>query len=522
MAQFTGEGVYSSISGRRVGLGSKAPAEACSELCGIDYNIVFKACRSALGSGTETIALLLKNYGISSSDAPPMRFSEVVELAENFRALKKKADKVELLKQQMQQLPPQSIRFMIRIFSQYSLRIGFELRSVLQAIALAAEQPLQEVRKAHQLSGSLAKTTEMAFENRLQEVRFRPFHPMAFMLASPTSIEEAPTEGYIYEEKFDGMRAQLHANGQQIQLYSRDLNEITSSFPEIAQEFSKKQLPATVLDGEIVVYKQDCIQPFRFLQQRMGVKKPSKKLLEEYPVRFIAYDLLIGQQREWFDEPLIRRREALEEICIAHQIAVAKQFSYGGRDALKQAFRQALENGNEGLMLKDIESWYEYGQRKKQWLKLKEPVGNLDTVLLYAHAGSGKRGGLYSDFTLGIRVADDERYSEDYIPIGKAYGGYTDSELKDLNKRIKKLVLQRFGPTLSLKPSIVIELEFEQIMQNKRTKAGYTLRLPRFKAIRWDKKPEDCNTLKDVEELYQAHDGFRQASENSSDSFSLN
>lgn len=154
-------------------------------------------------------------------------------------------------------------------------------------------------------------------------------------------------------------------------------------------------------------------------------------------------------------------------------------------------------------MLKKKESTYEYGQRRKSWLKVKKPGGTLDTVLMYAHAGSGKRGGYYSDFTLGISVKEDERYEEEFIPIGKAYGGYTDEEMKELNERVKDLTVEKYGPTLGLIPEIVVELEFDDIQVNKRTKANYTLRLPRFKAIRWDLSPGDVDTLKDVERMYQ-------------------
>jgi DNA ligase-1 len=124
-------------------------------------------------------------------------------------------------------------------------------------------------------------------------------------------------------------------------------------------------------------------------------------------------------------------------------------------------------------------------------------------VMLYAHAGSGKRGGMYSDFTLGISVRDDERYEEEFIPIGKAYGGYTDEELYQLNDKISDLQVARYGPTLALKPSLMVEIEFDDIQVNNRTKAGYTLRLPRFRAIRWDLSPNDTDTLKDVEALYK-------------------
>ena len=130
-------------------------------------------------------------------------------------------------------------------------------------------------------------------------------------------------------------------------------------------------------------------------------------------------------------------------------------------------------------------------------------MGQYDKNQQHRRPESGKRGGKYSDFTLGISVKDDERYEEEFIPIGKAYGGYSDEELDMLNKRIKEITVERYGPTLGLLPDIVIELEFDDIQENKRTKANYTLRLPRFKAIRWDLSPSDVDTLSDVERMYQ-------------------
>lgn len=526
MAQFVGEGVFPSTSTKKASIGPKLAAECCSKICDIDYEIVFKACKQATGSGSEAIALLLSNFtSLDTSSKLMPSLKDVVKMAEQFSLLKKKVEKEALLIKWMQQLAPISVRYLIRIFSQHSLRIGFELRSVLQAIATATKANIADVRYAHLVSGSLAKTVSLAFEGRLDEAQFQPFHPMAFMLASPTTIadfQEGKGNVYVVEEKLDGMRAQIHISNTKVAIYSRDMNDISTSFPELLSYYGEKMLPTTVLDGEIVVFKNQSIQPFRFLQQRMGVKKPSKKLLSEYPVHFIAYDMLYAAQESCFEKPLNERRSLLENFCAKHGISITKQQELvlnkedeiSQKKALSKLFSSAIEHGNEGLMLKAKHSVYEYGQRKKSWLKVKEPVGNLDTVIMYAHAGSGKRGGLYSDFTLGISVKDDDRFTEDVIPIGKAYGGFTDAELKRLNIEIKKRALQRFGPTLSVKTEIVIELEFEQIMRNQRTKAGYTLRLPRFKAIRWDKDVSEINTLEDVEQMYSSDDGLRTRENN--------
>lgn len=508
-AQFVGEGVFPAKSGQRVGLGSKTVAMCVCKALDIDYEQVFKPCKTATGSSTETIALLLEHIRPVRGSWQHIGLAQLVSWAQQLQSRRQKTQKEALLDEIIDQLPPLSVRYMLRIFSQYSLRIGFEQRSVLQAIALASGSDIEAVRHAQLVGGSLTQTTRLALEGRLEEARFSPFHAMSFMLAASEKLNDAPLKGYIAEQKFDGMRAQMHLQGTTVQLFTRDLNEVSSSFPDLVQHMAAKSAETMVLDGEIVVFKENSIQPFRFLQQRMGVKKPRKKLIEDYPVRFIAYDVLYANQQECFEQPFKERRQLLEQLASNYGLLLSRQYPYGSQEELQHLFDQALAQRNEGLMLKQLDSAYAYGQRKKAWLKIKAEPETLDTVILYAHSGSGKRGGLYSDFTLGIKVEDDERYDEDFIPIGKAYGGYTDNELKKLNQQFKKIGLQRFGPTLSLQPHIVVELAFEQIMLNKRTKAGYTLRLPRFKRIRWDKSPADCNTLADVEALYKGDDGLQ-------------
>lgn len=505
-AQFLGEGAFSSISGKRASVGSRTYSTCAAEFCEIDYEKVFKPCKNALGSSSEAIEKLMHNIETAKQKRNPAQLSleKIEEIYQELYRVSGRAEKQKILREAWTQMTPVEIKYFIRIMTQGSLRIGFETRSVVSAITQAFGKKLDDVRYAHMITGSVGRTAVLCKNDNLDEASFELFHPLSFMLASPIENRAVDDlDGYIAEEKFDGMRAQTHISGQQVEIYSRDLNDITHSFPEIVQFFIKRDLPELVLDGEICVYKDSEILPFQLLQKRMGRKEPSQKVMKKYPVLFIAYDILFHDNRPLFDQPLSERRELLEELTEKHDLPVTNQFEVEDHDHVDKLFERALAHGNEGLMLKKKNSTYEYGQRRKSWLKVKKPGGTLDTVIMYAHAGSGKRGGYYSDFTLGIRVAEDERYEEEFIPIGKAYGGYTDEEMKRLNDRIKDLTVEKYGPTLGLIPEIVVELEFDDIQVNKRTKANYTLRLPRFKAIRWDLSPKDVDTLKDVERLYQ-------------------
>ena len=505
-AQFLGEGAFSSISGKRATVGSRTYSTCAAEFCDIDYEKVFKPCKTALGSASEAIEKLMHNITAARNkrDPAPLSLRYIESLYENIYSVSSRAEKQQILRNAWKQMTPVEIKFFIRIMTRGSLRIGFETKSVVSALAKAFDKSVETVRYAHMITGSVGKTAVLCKNDTLNEATFKLFHPLSFMLASPIESRAVESlDGYIAEEKFDGMRAQAHISGQQVELYSRDLNDITHSFPDIVQFFVKKDLPDVVLDGEICVFKDDEILPFQLLQKRMGRKKPGKKIIEKYPVLFISYDLLYYDDHPIFEKKLEERRELLTALSQTHNLPVTNQFEVKDHDHLDELFDRALAHGNEGLMLKKANSTYEYGQRRKSWLKVKKPGGTLDTVMMYAHAGSGKRGGYYSDFTLGIRVAEDERYEEEFIPIGKAYGGYTDDEMKRLNERIKDLTVEKYGPTLGLIPDIVVELEFDDIQENKRTKANYSLRLPRFKAIRWDLNHDDANTLKDVERMYQ-------------------
>jgi DNA ligase-1 len=523
-ARFTGEGAFEDVSGKRASVGSRTSGLAAAKFCDIDYDLVFKPCRTATGSSSETIARLMENIpeAIEKRSPASLTLSEVSELFEELYISSSRADKERILWNAWEKMTPVEIKYFIRMLGQGSLRIGFETRSVVASIAKAFECDREEVRYTHMITGSLGRTALLARDGRLDEATFRLFHPLSFMLASP--IESRSVENlskYVAEEKFDGMRAQVHANEKTIKIYSRDLNDITGSFPDVVDFFLERDLEPAVFDGEICVFKDDTILPFQMLQKRMGIKKPGKKILAEYPVLFIAYDLLYKNKQPTFELPLSERRELLSEMANRYRLPVSNQFEISDNDDVEELFQRALNHGNEGLMLKKKKSTYEYGQRRKSWLKVKKPGGSFDTVIMYAHAGSGKRGGTYSDFTLGISVKEDERYEEEFIPIGKAYGGYTDEELKKMNRKVKELTVERYGPTLGLLPELVVEIEFDDIQVNKRTKAGYTLRLPRFKSIRWDLGPSDVNTLQDVERLYREKLENEPLSQNENPSFSF-
>lgn len=514
--RFVSEGAFDPSSGLTGRLGARSQGLWVSEYCGIDYEKVFKPCRTATGSGSETIQLLLTNMPQSiekkhhGDTRGPWTLHDMDTSFGLMARAKKSENKREIFDQWLEILSPLEMKMALRMLGGGSLRIGFEARSLLQTLAMASGSSLEPIRYAHMVLGSVSETARFVFEDRLDEASFSMFRPIAFMLASPAESLDAITWTNVrLEEKLDGIRCQAHASAERVELFSRDLNLLSHTFPDIVTELERAQSTldsSFVLDGEILAFDvaSQTILPFLDLQKRLGVKKPSATLMKDVPVLFVAYDLLVLDEEEAFSQSLKQRRSQLIALCEKASIAYSRQFEVATTQQCQDAFNQALGHGNEGIMIKQVDSPYAFGQRSNHWQKLKEPEGTLDTIIMYAHAGSGKRGGTYSDFTLGVSVANDDRFTESFIPIGKAYGGYTNAELRRLNQELKQLVVEKFGPTLSLRPGLVVELEFDSIQVNKRTKAGFTLRFPRFRSIRWDLGPDDVDTLQDVERLAQA------------------
>ncbi len=500
------EGAFAQASGRRVALGSATIGRFAAHFCEIDYDAVFRPCRAATGSGSETIEKLLANL-----DAARAKMSgRVLSLADVhavFGALyraRHREEKEAILASTWSRMTPLEVRCFLHILGKGSLRIGFDEGDVLAALALAFEADPGAIRRAHMRTGSVGRTAVLAQQQALDDARFRLFRPVALMLASPLyDRRNVEACAYLAEEMFDGMRCQVHAQHERVVLFSRDGKDVSPVFPEVVEGLARCRLDGVVLDGQLVVFERDAIQSSQRLQQRMGVPKPTREVCAAHPVCFVAYDLMAHHATPAVDLPLEQRRAFLEALALRHGFPVAVQFDLAAWTDVDALVDHAIAHGNAGVMLKRRGSLYDHGQRGNAWLTVKRPLGTLDTVILYAHADPGARAELYNDFTLGIRVDDDERFDETFIPISRAAAGCSNDELSRLTQALRPLIRERYGATLALKPQIVVTLEFDDVQINRRTKANFALGLPRFKAVRWDRAPNDIDTLKMVEALYR-------------------
>jgi DNA ligase 1 len=401
-------------------------------------------------------------------------------------------------------------RFIGRISSRET-RIGLREGLLEEAIAAAFDAPVDDVRRAHMLTGEIGETAILAQAGRLGEASLHVGRPVRFMLASPVAdstevIRRVGEEAWI-EDKYDGIRAQLHLlRDGSPRLFSRDLNDVTRSFPEIADAAAVlvDDAPA-VIDGELVPWRSGSVLDFASLQTRLGRVRPSRELLEEVPVVMVAFDLLHHAGTDLLETPLAERRAALgglglpdrtgERILLSH-LATARS-----AEEVDRHFDDARQRHNEGLMVKDPGSTYQPGRRGLGWLKLKKALATLDCVVVGVERGHGKRRAVLSDYTFAVRETDapDARL----LTIGKAYTGLTDAEIAEMTARFRAITLQDFGRYRTVVPEVVVEIAFDRIMRSGRHRSGFAMRFPRIVRIRDDKTPSEIDTLATVEALFR-------------------
>jgi DNA ligase-1 len=480
------------------------------------------------------------DLGAVAGEVLPERLGQglgVLEVETTFRQIataRGPAAKATIVRDLISRATPLEAKYIIKIITG-DLRIGLKESLVEEAIARAYVATPIEVQRANMLLGDIGETVRLASEGRLAAAAMRLFHPLGFMLASPI---ESPEEGLSYfaeaavEDKYDGIRAQAHVANGEVKFFSRTRDEITESFPELPDALA--ELPQTaILDGEIVAwdYQAQRARPFSVLQQRLGRKKVSDRMLQEVPVAFLVFDLLYAGGELVMDRPLRERAKILDELLMENNRSRSEKtgrsrnavkpgsqgkLSFGDEEApaaahiirapvfrassaaeLEELFAAAQERGNEGLMIKDLNSPYTPGRRGKSWLKMKRELATLDVVVTAVEYGHGKRVRVLSDYTFAVWDASKDRL----VNIGKAYSGLTDAEIAEMTQWFLDHTLEDQGFRLVVEPKIVLEVAFNNLMKSDRHESGYALRFPRIVRLRPDKSPEEADTIERVRQL---------------------
>lgn len=494
--------------------------------------------------------------------------------------------KIRLLLDLLSRTTPAEAKYLIKLATG-DMRTGVKQSLVEEAIAEAwpqeggpgvdvvrVETPnattaaAQAVRRASMLLGSLPEVVALAAAGQLTDARMKLFHPVGFMLASPVqsveeaifrfteevaeedrpfssrsepeqsvhglmpSSENAPLRAAQLEDKFDGIRAQLHIESSQggksrVALYSRNRDDLSEAFPELVESFSSIRESA-ILDGEILAWNPATERALSFsaLQQRLGRKRVTAEMRRNIPVLFVVFDLLYGNGELLLEQPLYERRRHLEDFGRRWSAATAILKSAGQStlfeepkaafprlilatatrlqtaEQLDRSYVAARDRGNEGVMIKSLASTYQPGRRGLTWLKLKRELATLDVVITGVEYGNGRRAHVLSDYTFAIRDPDDS--DAPLKNVGKAYSGLTDPEIAENTAYFKAHTIEDYGHFRTVEPTIVLEVAFNNVMRSSRHASGFALRFPRIIRIRTDKPVSEIDTLKRVEEIYNS------------------
>jgi DNA ligase-1 len=381
---------------------------------------------------------------------------------------------------------------------------------VFDAIARAFDADPASVRRGAMAAGDVGAVALAAKHGTLAELCVEYGAPIGFMLATPVAYGEVYKElagaAWHFEDKYDGIRAQAHRRNDTVRIFSRRLNDVTASYPEVAQALASLRADA-ILDGEIVAMRDGRVQPFRLLQARLQRKSIDEELRRDVPIAYVIFDVLALGDELLLDEPLVTRRERLADLFTPSEHLLYAPFEAEDDVAaadVNARFEAARARGNEGLMLKRADAPYVPGRRGKWWLKLKRELSTLDVVVVAVEWGHGKRARVLSDYTFAVRGDDGALQA-----IGKAYSGLTDAEIAEFTPWFlgHRLASERQrekarASEIPVEPKIVLEVAFDVIQESDLHESGFSLRFPRIVRIRDDKPSEEIDTLARVREIY--------------------
>jgi ATP-dependent DNA ligase len=456
---------------------------------------LFEESYHTVGDLAETITLVLPDTGVPSE----LPLSHWVE--ERLLRLRGEDDDVqrEVMVRSWRELDRRE-RFVWNKLITGSFRVGASQRLVIRA--LSEVSGVKDGTIAHRLMGAWEPTAE--FFQRLVAIDSSDAdisRPYPFFLAHP--LEGDPAElgdmgDWIAEWKWDGIRAQLIRRAGRTFLWSRGEELLAGRFPEV-EELGALLPEGTVIDGELLPWGDGAPLPFAQLQRRIGRKNLGRKILDEVPAVLVAYDLLEHEGEDIRSRPLRERRSRLaalvQSIPSSGRLILSQPVSVDSWEAATATRQSARDVGAEGLMLKRLSSLYGVGRRRGDWWKWKVDPLTVDAVLIYAQPGSGRRAGLFTDYTFGIWEGTH------LVPFAKAYSGLTDEEIRKVDAFVRRNTLEKFGPVRTVKPELVFELHFEGIQHSSRHKSGIAVRFPRMARWRTDKKAEEADSIETVRAL---------------------
>lgn len=479
------------------------PSRLLREWCA-KYNQIpewlFNECYHTVGDLAETIALLTrKNKTVTGNDKPLHYYIEMLASLEKQTEEEKKRFMVD----SWRSLGDEKQIFVFNKLLSATFRIGVSQQLMVNALAIVSG--LSPSLIAHRIMGkwdpySINFDELLGGDHSSADIS----KPYPFFLAYPVenNVENLGDEAnWQAEWKWDGIRGQLIKRNGEFFVWSRGEELMTDRFSEY--DILAGILPDNVvMDGEIIAAQDGKPMPFAVLQKRIGRKILSKKILQEAPVAFFAYDLLEHNGEDIRQQPLTQRRALLEEVVkqVKHPLLqLSPVVEFTSWQKLAQLRTLSREHFAEGFMLKEKKSPYLAGRKRGGWWKWKIEALTIDAVMIYAQKGSGRRSNLYTDYTFAVKDGDK------LVPFAKAYSGLTDKEIAKVDAFVKRNAIEKFGPVRTVKPELVFEIAFEGISKSSRHKSGVALRFPRISRWRTDKKADEINSLEDLNKMLELY-----------------
>ncbi len=497
-------------SGKELNVGWRTILKATVNVTGVDSSDVVKLFKRYGDTGSVVEAVLEKRKPTLLLPTNPLTILEVYEVLEKIAGVSGERSfqgRVKLIEYMLVRATPTEAKYICRLLLG-ELRCGFNEGLLEHAIARAFDIDVKRVRKANMLLsdvGYVAKLSKLD-PSRIEDVKIEFFRPVKFMLAEQAeSIAEAwryHSGRVAVECKYDGARVQVHKLENKVKIFSRRMEDITDSLPEVAEEIANIR-GNFIIDGEVVCWKNGPM-PFQYLVRRLRRKTLNNELLEMYPVKLFVFDILKVGERDLIDEPYISRVKVLERVLKRKwgTIEIAEREFPSSEEECTEIFENCTKKGFEGVMIKAIDSPYVPGRRERLWLKYKGEIGKhiheFTLVIIAAEYGHGKRAGLLSDYVF----AAWDRNREKLIPVGKAYTGLKDREIAYMTKKLKEIALYERGNRVYVKPEIVVDVAVSEVQISPKYPLGYALRFPRIVRIRPDLSLEDVDTVEKIERAF--------------------
>lgn len=494
-----------------MGVGPSILYEAITRACGCPAELVLELLRETGDPGLVASKVVEKRRPQNFASFTGADNISISDVYQRFLAVSKASGrkshelKVKNLQFLFSQASSLEAQYIARLAIE-DLRIGVGEGGVRDALAKAFGQPAVEIERGYNLTNDMGLVAVSTKRGTLSNLSVMINRPMKMMLAQlsegiPAALQEMGTAAI--EWKYDGARVQIHKEGGKVRIYSRRLENVTSSLPEIARAALKQiNAKSAILDGEAVALSADGRpRAFQEILKRFRRKYNVEKLAAEIPLSLFLFDLIYLDGRSVIDLTLLERRELL--VKIADSSLLAEQVLSDKVEVAERIYKKALDAGHEGIMLKNPSSVYAPGKRGKNWLKVKPVMETLDLVVIGAKWGEGRRATFLGSYRLACRDPETGKL----LDVGWVATGLTDESLAELTELFKSLVIVQMGMEVELKPAVIFEVAYEEIQRSPNYSSGYALRFPRLVSVRDDKSLDEADTLERIGALYRMQRG---------------